>query len=57
MVKDHRYSVYNGFINKIAPEILAHPANCEYMFALPNIIKSSNNSITLEELKLAIADY
>lgn len=48
--RDHMFSVYEGFINKIPPEILKHPANCKLMIHNQNVSKLSKSSITLEEL-------
>jgi hypothetical protein len=48
--KDHMYSVRDGFINKISPEIIKHPANCELMLHFNNSSKHSRSTITLEEL-------
>lgn len=47
---DHRYSVINGFINNIPPHIIADVVNLEMIPALDNIKKSSDCSITKEEL-------
>lgn len=51
VVKDHRFSVYEGFINNIDPKILGHLANCELMLVRDNLRKSYQSSMTLEELK------
>jgi hypothetical protein len=48
--KDHMYSVREGFINGIDPEIIKHPANCKLMIHNENNKKNSKCSITLEEL-------
>lgn len=48
--RDHLYSVRDGFINKIDPKIISHPANCELMLHIQNSKKNSNSSITFEEL-------
>lgn len=49
--RDHLYSVRDGFINKVSPEIISHPANCILMKHSDNSSKNSSSSITLEELK------
>jgi hypothetical protein len=48
--KDHMYSVRDGFINKIDPEIIKHPANCKLMLHNENNSKNYNSSITIDEL-------
>ena len=48
--RDHMYSVKEGFINKISPEIIRHPANCKLMVHHENNVKKSNSSITIDEL-------
>lgn len=50
VVKDHRVSIKFGFENNIAPDILGHPANCEFMCYSQNASKSADSSISLEEL-------
>jgi len=47
---DHKYSVYDGFINNVDPEIIAHWKNLECIPELENSKKSKKSSITLEEL-------
>ena len=48
--RDHLYSVFDGYNNKIDPAIMKHPANCQLMLQGDNTRKNSNSSITLEEL-------
>lgn len=48
--KDHMYSVREGFINGVDPEIIKHPANCRLMIHKENNKKNTKCSITLEEL-------
>jgi hypothetical protein len=48
--KDHMYSVREGFINGVDPEIIKHPANCRLMIHNENNKKNTKCSITLEEL-------
>lgn len=57
VVKDHRLSIKFGFENNIDPKIIGHPANCEFMYYSQNASKSSNSSITLEELLALIAKW
>jgi hypothetical protein len=48
--RDHRYSIYDGWANKIPPEIISHPANCQLMLHKDNVLKQKSSSITIEEL-------
>jgi len=57
VVKDHRLSIKAGFISKINPELLSHPANCEFLLHKDNLNKSSNSSITLDDLQKEIVDW
>jgi hypothetical protein len=47
---DHKFSKYEGFINKVPPEIIGHYANLEVVPKQLNRSKSSNSSISLTEL-------
>lgn len=49
--KDHKYSVKEGFLNKVNPNLLSHPANCKLVLHKENSSKRSKCSITLEELQ------
>jgi hypothetical protein len=55
--RDHLYSVRNGFINKVDPEIMKHPANCGLMIHKDNNFKNYNSTITLDELLKRIKDW
>lgn len=55
--KDHMYSVKDGFINNIPPEIIRHPANCKLMIHNDNNKKNSNSSITINELYDRIKEW
>jgi hypothetical protein len=48
--RDHMYCVRDGFINKINPEIIKHPANCKLMIHNENNKKGHTNTITIGEL-------
>ena len=48
--RDHMYSVKEGFLNKVDPKILAHPANCRLIRHNDNVSKGSKSTITLEQL-------
>lgn len=47
---DHMYSVKDGFLNKISPSLISHPANCRIIKHSENSSKYYNSCITLEEL-------
>ena len=55
--RDHRYSIFDGFKNKIDPKIISHPANCELMQHNKNSSKHNKSSITLEELLKRIKNW
>lgn len=57
VVKDHRLSVKFGFDNNIDPNIIGHLANCEFLRCADNTRKSSNSSVTLNELKIKIKSF
>lgn len=57
VVRDHRFSVLDGFKNKVDPEIISHPANCQLLTNRDNILKSSTSSITLDELIYEIINF
>lgn len=48
--KDHMYSVREGFVNKVDPEIIKHPANCRLLTHTNNNRKNFNSSISYNEL-------
>lgn len=47
---DHKYSLFEGFKNGVAPEIIASVGNLEMLSSEDNLRKHSKCSITLEEL-------
>jgi len=55
--KDHMYSVKEGFINKIDPEIIKHPANCQLLKYSENSVKKTSCSITIDELISRIKEW
>lgn len=55
--KDHMYSVREGFINGVDPEIIKHPANCKLLLHSENNKKNYSCSITLDELKERIKNW
>lgn len=52
--RDHMLSVQYGKINRIPPNIIAHPANCRLVLQSDNTRKQSNSCITYEELLIRI---
>ena len=55
--RDHRYSISEGFKNRIDPYYISHPANCKLMRHHDNNKKDRECSITLEELIKAIEEW
>jgi len=47
---DHKYTVYDGFINNVDPKIIGHYKNLEILTTTQNRIKKEKSSITLKEL-------
>lgn len=50
VTRDHMYSVREGYVNKVDPYLISHPANCKLMLHLDNTSKNRKCSITLDEL-------
>lgn len=48
---DHMYSVKNGFLNNVAPEMISSYVNLTMLYYSENSKKSMNNSHTIEELQ------
>ena len=48
--RDHMYSVKDGFLNRVDPKIIAHPANCRLVKQGENASKKDKSCITLEQL-------
>lgn len=48
--RDHKFSVNEGFKQKIDPYLISHPANCELLIQNDNSSKCSKCSLTLNEL-------
>jgi hypothetical protein len=48
--KDHMYSVREGFINKVDPKMIKHPANCRLLIHVDNNRKNFNSTISFDEL-------
>jgi len=55
--RDHIFSVYEGFKQKISPEIISHPTNCKLMKHPENNKKKTNCEINIEELKQKIIKW
>lgn len=47
---DHIYSIADGFINKVPPEVISHPNNLRMMYGKDNQRKNRGSDISLEEL-------
>jgi DNA-binding Lrp family transcriptional regulator len=47
---DHKFSIINGFKHNIDPIILGSYVNLELIYCIDNLKKSTNNSITKEDL-------
>jgi len=57
VVRDHRISIWHGWLNKIDPSIISHPTNCEFITHKANASKSISISVELNELKLEIENW
>ena len=62
VVRDHKYSRMSGFKNKVFPQILRHPCNCQIILHSQNISKKQcryidDDSQTLEQLFTKILSY
>jgi hypothetical protein len=55
--KDHMLSVREGFELGIDPEIIKHPANCQFLLHKQNQSKREKSSITIEELLVRIKNW
>ena len=53
---DHIYSIRDGFMNKISPLIISHPANLRILEASKNSSKGPKSEMTLEELLIVTAN-
>jgi len=49
--RDHILSKEYGWINKIDPEIISHPANCQYLLNVDNCFKGDKSLLTETELR------
>lgn len=54
---DHRYSIIEGFLNNVEPEIISHPCNLQMIEWSINRNKSKRCDIDLEQLKNKISEY
>lgn len=48
--RDHKFSVNEGFKQKIDPYLISHPANCELLIQIDNSSKCDKCSLTIDEL-------
>lgn len=54
---DHNYSIVEGFLEDVAPEIIAHPENLSFIPWRENLKKWTKSSISLKELLDKINKY
>ena len=57
VVRDHRISIWYGWINKIDPSLISHPANCEFILHKDNASKSISCSVSIESLLEEIKNW
>lgn len=57
LVRDHKYSRYDGFINNINPLIMKHPVNLDIISRSNNISKGKKSTITINGLYDKIKKY
>ena len=55
--RDHLFSITDGWLNNIDPEIIRHPANCELVPHTVNQSKHKKSKITLDQLLSRIKDF
>lgn len=54
---DHRFSILEGFLNKIPPEIMGSPVNLRFLTLEENVSKSSNCEFDKDTLFAKYEDY
>jgi hypothetical protein len=54
---DHIYTVLDGFLNGISPEVIANPFNLQMLIEHDNLSKLGTSEITLDELYLGYREY
>jgi hypothetical protein len=52
--RDHIVSVRYGFVNKIDPKIISHPANCRLLPHNQNVSKGPDSGMSIEDLLVKI---
>jgi hypothetical protein len=57
VVKDHKISCHDGFDQQIDPELMRHPANCEFMLHKDNARKTRMSSITHNKLQALVLEW
>ena len=57
ITRDHMFSILDGWLNNVDPEIISHPANCQILLALDNFSKNNSSSITLDDLTKRIESW
>lgn len=57
VVRDHIFSKFEGWVNRIDPRIVSHPANCRLIPNLENVKKHTRCDISLHQLTENIQSY
>jgi hypothetical protein len=57
VVRDHQYCRIDGFKNRVFPELLRHPVNCQLISMAANSSKKGKSSFALGELFARIKNY
>lgn len=55
--RDHMLSVEYGWRNDIDFKIISHPANCQFLSHVDNMIKNDSSIISLEDLNIRIKNW
>ena len=50
VVKDHRLSINTAYTGKLNPDLVKHPANCEFLTVSDNARKGARDSLTIPDL-------
>lgn len=53
--RDHMVSVEFGWRNKISPDIISHPSNCQFLTNKENIAKNDKSCLTIDDLLIRIS--
>jgi hypothetical protein len=55
--RDHLYSITDGWVNNVPPEVIRHPANCSLIQHKENQSKHKKSKITLDDLYSRIEQF